>query len=188
MKHSPTRALGTLIGRFSRMGHKYGVEWWILVVGAIIILGIILMAIFAGAIAPYDPFDQDTGPQLAAPSSEHLMGTDNLQRDVFSRIIFGARTILGVAILAAIISSIVGIPLGLISGFSGGVFDKVLSLIMDSVYSFPGLILAIAFECLIKVPHQVVRDILTVLAKHEQHFREVTLHEPGSVCVAVVKV
>jgi peptide/nickel transport system permease protein len=132
------------------MGHKYGVEWWILVAGAIIILGIILMALFAGAIAPFDPYDQDTGLQLSPPSSEHLMGTDNLQRDVFSRIIFGARTILLVAILAAIISSIVGIPLGLISGFSGGAFDKVLSLIMDSVYSFPGLILAIAFAAMLE--------------------------------------
>ena len=150
MKHSPSQALAQLIGHFSRMGHKYGVEWWILVIGAIIILGIILMAIFAGAIAPYDPFDQNTGPQLAPPSSEHLLGTDNLQRDVFSRIIFGARTILFVAILAAIISSIVGIPLGLISGFSGGVLDKVLSLIMDSVYAFPGLILAIAFAAMLE--------------------------------------
>jgi peptide/nickel transport system permease protein len=150
MKHSPSQALAQLIGRFSRMGHKYGVEWWILVAGAIIILGIILMALFAGAIAPFDPYDQDTGPQLSPPSSEHLMGTDNLQRDVFSRIIFGARTILLVAILAAIISSIVGIPLGLISGFSGGAFDKVLSLIMDSVYSFPGLILAIAFAAMLE--------------------------------------
>ncbi|KGM44377.1 peptide ABC transporter permease [Alkalispirochaeta odontotermitis] len=142
--------MGSLIGRFSLMGQKYGVEWWILVIGAIIILGIILMAIFAGAIAPYDPFDQDAGPQLAPPSAEHLLGTDNLQRDVLSRIIFGARTILGVAILAAIISSIVGISLGLISGFSGGVFDKVLSLVMDSVYSFPGLILAIAFAAMLE--------------------------------------
>jgi peptide/nickel transport system permease protein len=150
MKHSPTEALAKLIGRFSRMGQKYGVEWWILVIGAIIILGIILMAFFAGAIAPFDPHDQDTGPQLAPPSSEHFMGTDNLQRDVFSRIIFGARTILLVAILAAIISSIVGIPLGLISGFSGGAFDKVLSLIMDSVYSFPGLILAIALAAMLE--------------------------------------
>jgi len=150
MKHSPTRALGSLIGRFSLMGQKYGVEWWILVIGAIIILGIIAMAIFAGAIAPYDPFDQSAGPQLAPPSSEHWLGTDNLQRDVFSRIIFGARTILGVAILAAIISSIVGISLGLISGFSGGAFDKILSLVMDSVYSFPGLILAIAFAAMLE--------------------------------------
>ena len=150
MKHSPSQALAQLIGRFSRMGHKYGVEWWILVVGAIIILGIILMAIFAGAIAPYDPYDQNAGPQLTPPSSEHLLGTDNLQRDVFSRIIFGARTILLVAILAAIISSIVGITLGLIYGFSGGTFDKVLSLIMDSVYSFPGLILAIAVAAMLE--------------------------------------
>jgi peptide/nickel transport system permease protein len=150
MKHSPSQALAQLIGRFSRMGHKYGVEWWILVAGAMIILGIILMALFAGAIAPFDPYDQDTGPQLAPPSSEHLLGTDNLQRDVFSRIIFGARTILLVAILAAIISSIVGIPLGLISGFSGGAFDKVLSLVMDSVYSFPGLILAIALAAMLE--------------------------------------
>jgi peptide/nickel transport system permease protein len=150
MKHSPTNALAQLIGRFSLMGRKYGVEWWILVIGAIIILGIILMAFFAGTIAPHDPFDQNAGPQLAPPSSEHWMGTDNLQRDVYSRIIFGARTILGVAILAAIISSFVGITMGLISGYSGGVFDKVLSLIMDSVYSFPGLILAIAFAAMLE--------------------------------------
>jgi peptide/nickel transport system permease protein len=128
MIHSPTGALAKLIRRFTIMGKKYGVEWWILVIGAIIILGIILMAFFAGAIAPFDPFDQNTGPQLAPPSSEHIMGTDNLQRDVYSRIIFGARTILGVAILAAIISSLAGITMGLISGFSGGVFDRVLRL------------------------------------------------------------
>ncbi len=150
MKHSPTAALARFIGHFSRMGQKYGVEWWILVIGAFIILAIMLMALFAGTIAPYSPFNQDTGPQLAPPSAEHLMGTDNLQRDVFSRIIFGARTILGVAILAAIISSIVGISLGLISGFSGGAFDKLLSLVMDSVYSFPGLILAIAFAAMLE--------------------------------------
>ncbi len=150
MKHSPTAALAKLIGRFSRMGQKYGVEWWILVAGALIILGIMSMALLAGAIAPYSPYNQDTGPQLAPPSSEHLMGTDNLQRDVFSRIVFGARTILGVAILAAIISSFLGISMGLISGFSGGTFDKLLSLIMDSVYSFPGLILAIAFAAMLE--------------------------------------
>jgi peptide/nickel transport system permease protein len=150
MKYSPTEALARLIGRFARMGQKYGAEWWILVVGAIIILAVVLMAIFAGAIAPYNPSDQNTGPQLAPPSADHLMGTDNLQRDVFSRIIFGARTILGVAILAAIISSITGITIGLISGYYGGAFDRLLSLIMDSVYSFPGLILAIAFAAMLE--------------------------------------
>jgi peptide/nickel transport system permease protein len=131
------------------MGKKYGAEWWILVIGALIILAIVLMAIFAEAIAPFSPYDQNTGPQLAAPGGKHLMGTDNLQRDIWSRMVYGSRTILRIAVLAAVISSIFGITLGLISGFSGGLFDRVTSLIMDSLYSFPGLILAIAFAAML---------------------------------------
>jgi peptide/nickel transport system permease protein len=150
MQFSPTAGLAAMLGRFSRMGRKYGAEWWILVAGALIILAIILMAVFAGQLAPFSPHDQSAGPQLAPPGGAHWLGTDNLQRDVLSRIIFGARTILGVAILAAIISSITGITMGLISGYSGGVFDRILSLIMDSVYSFPGLILAIAFAAMLE--------------------------------------
>jgi len=150
MKYSPTATLARIISRWTQMGKKYGIEWWILVAGALIIMGVILMAILANLIAPYNPHDQNTGPQLAPPSQDHFMGTDNLQRDVFSRIMFGARTILGVAILAAIISSIVGIAIGLISGYAGGGFDKILSLVMDSIYSFPGLILAIAFAAMLE--------------------------------------
>jgi len=150
MKHSPTAAMGRVIGGFTNMGRKYGAEWWILIIGALIIGSIILMALLAPFIAPYDPHDQAAGPQLQPPGREHLLGTDNLQRDVFSRIIFGARTILWVAILAAIISSVVGISLGMFSGYSGGAFDKTLSLVMDSIYSFPGLILAIAFAAMLE--------------------------------------
>jgi peptide/nickel transport system permease protein len=130
-------------------GKKYGVEWWILVAGAGIILGILLMALFAGVIAPFDPSDQDAGPQLAPPGGKHLMGTDNLQRDVWSRMVFGSQTILRISVLAAIISFGVGVPLGLISGFTGGILDRILSLVMDSMYSFPGLILAIAFAAML---------------------------------------
>ncbi|HEY57179.1 MAG TPA: ABC transporter permease subunit [Anaerolineae bacterium] len=72
------------------------------------------------------------------------LGTDNLGRDILSRLIWGARAVLTVAILSALFSALVGVPLGLLSGFFGGRFDRVLSLIMDSIYSFPGLILAIA--------------------------------------------
>ena len=128
---------------------KYGLEWWLLSIGAIIVLFVIYLALFPATPAPHDPLDQDPGPQLAPPSSEHLMGTDNLQRDVFSRMIHGSRTILGVAFSAAIISSLVGVTLGLFSGFVGGPLDRVLSLIMDSIYSFPGLILAIAFAAML---------------------------------------
>lgn len=133
-----------------RAHRTYGMEWWLLVTGALIVLFIVYMALFPHTLAPYDPLDQEAGPQLAAPSAEHPMGTDNLQRDVFSRIVYGSRTILGVAVLAAILSSVVGITFGLISGFAGGFFDKILSLVMDSIYSFPGLILAIAFAAMLE--------------------------------------
>jgi peptide/nickel transport system permease protein len=149
MRYSPAAGITKLMSPMVRMGKKYGAEWWILVAGAIIILAIALMAIFAESIAPYSPHDQDTGPQLSPPGKTHLMGTDNLQRDVWSRMIHGSRTILRVAVLAALISSMIGITLGLISGFSGGYFDRVISLVMDSVYSFPGLILAIAFAAML---------------------------------------
>lgn len=78
-----------------------------------------------------------------------IMGTDNLGRDVFSRILHGAGVVLKVALLSAIFSALVGVPLGLLSGFIGGRLDKVLSLIMDSIYSFPGLILAIAMAAML---------------------------------------
>ena len=78
-----------------------------------------------------------------------VLGTDNYGRDVYSRIIHGAQTVLAIAILAALMSATVGVPLGLLSGFFGGLLDRVLSLVMDSIYSFPGLILAIAMAALL---------------------------------------
>jgi peptide/nickel transport system permease protein len=149
MRYSPAMGITKLMSPMMQMGKKYGAEWWILVIGVLIILAIVFMAIFAETIAPFSPYDQETGPQLAPPSGKHLMGTDNLQRDVWSRMVHGSRTILRIAVLAAVISSVFGITLGLISGFSGGLLDRVLSLIMDSVYSFPGLILAIAFAAML---------------------------------------
>jgi peptide/nickel transport system permease protein len=106
------------------------------------------MAIFPQTFTSFNPYDQNTGPQLTAPGSNHLMGTDNLQRDVWSRIVYGSQTILMVSVLAAIISSFVGIFFGLISGYAGGTIDRALSLVMDAVYVFPGLILAIALAAM----------------------------------------
>jgi peptide/nickel transport system permease protein len=84
------------------------------------------------------------------------LGTDNLGRDILSRIIFGARAVLLVAVLSASFSALVGVPTGLLSGFVGGTLDRVLSLIMDSVYSFPGLILAIAMAAVLQLQMQKV--------------------------------
>jgi peptide/nickel transport system permease protein len=77
------------------------------------------------------------------------LGTDNLGRDYVSRIIWGARTIMSVALASALLSSVVGVTLGLISGFTSGALDRFLSLVMDSIYSFPGLLLAIAMVAML---------------------------------------
>ena len=115
-KYSMAGALGKPFRLYAAAHKKYGAEWIMLTIGVLIILAIIYMAIFPESLAPYSPLDQEAGPQLAAPSAEHPMGTDNLQRDVLSRVVHGSRTILGVAFMAALISTIIGIPLGLISG------------------------------------------------------------------------
>jgi peptide/nickel transport system permease protein len=86
------------------------------------------------------------------------LGTDNLGRDVLSRIIFGARAVLLVAVLSASFSALVGVPIGLLSGFIGGTVDRVLSLIMDSIYAFPGLILAIAMAAVLQLQMQRVLE------------------------------
>ena len=117
--------------------------------GVLVIAVIAFMTLFPGLFTHFSPMDQNAGPQLAKPSSAHIMGIDNLGRDVGARVVYGARTILGVAIAASLLSALIGIPLGLISGFAGNWLDKVLSLVMDSVYSFPGLILAIAFAAML---------------------------------------
>jgi peptide/nickel transport system permease protein len=90
------------------------------------------------------------------------LGTDNLGRDVLSRIIYGARAVLLVAVISAGVSALVGIPLGLLSGFVGGTLDRIISLVMDSVYSFPGLILAIAMAAVLQLQ---MRELLNRVAE-----------------------
>lgn len=116
--------------------------------GLAIVITVCLMAVFAPLVAPYDPI-KSTGKILQPPNSAHLMGTDNLGRDVLSRIIFGSRVVLAVVISAAIISMSIGVPLGLTSGYFGGKLDRALSMLMDSMYAFPGLILAIAIAAVL---------------------------------------
>ena len=72
MLYSPAEAMAKAFSRFTGMGKKYGIEWWILVVGAIIVLAIISMALFAGSITPFSSYDQNTGPQLVAPGGDPI--------------------------------------------------------------------------------------------------------------------
>ncbi|MEJ2487145.1 MAG: ABC transporter permease subunit [Anaerolineales bacterium] len=102
--------------------------------------------IFVDALKTDELLQEYQGIEIAAEKigKVYWLGTDNLGRDVVSRIIWGARTVMGVAISASLLSLVLGVSIGLISGFTGGRLDKTFSLIMDSIYSFPGLILAIA--------------------------------------------
>lgn len=140
-----------LLARFLRGRKWYGAEWYMTVIGGLIVLGIIAMTIasfLTPNLSPYDP-EESVGDPFEPPNAQHMFGTDQLGRDIFSRIIYGAQIVLQVALLSAVFSLLVGVSLGLISGFVGGGLDRVVSLIMDSIYSFPGLILAIALAALL---------------------------------------
>ena len=128
----------------SRIRSVYrGPEVYLTLIGAAIIVGIFLLALLAPYIAPYSPI-KPVGDPLTPPNSKFIMGTDSIGRDVFSRIVYGSRIAIVIILLSAVFSLVVGVPLGLISGYVGGHVDKILTLVMDSIYAFPGLILAIA--------------------------------------------
>jgi len=103
----------------------------------------VLCALFADLIAPYDPNVQDYLALTDPPSPAHLLGTDDLGRDVLSRIIYGSRVSLQVGIIAVGIAVSIGVTLGLVSGYVGGIGDDVIMRFVDAVQAFPGLILAL---------------------------------------------
>ena len=118
---------------------------------AIIIL-LVLSAIFAPVIVPYpeDVYSTHIEQKLEAPSSEHIMGTDELGRDVFSRLVYGARVSISTALVAVGVALVIGIPLGAIAGTFGGWVDNVIMRITDVFLSFPPLLLAIALVTLLR--------------------------------------
>jgi peptide/nickel transport system permease protein len=114
-------------------------------IGIIISVVLVLMAVFAPLISPYDPNYPDTANRLAPPSTKHLFGTDQLGRDILSRIIWGSRISLSIAFLAVFVTSIIGLVVGLVSGYYGGKIDTLLMRITDIFMAFPRLVLALAF-------------------------------------------
>jgi peptide/nickel transport system permease protein len=117
---------------------------WAALVGLIIILTLILLALFAPLIAPYDPFKTVPAERLQAPGVAHWLGTDELGRDTFSRLLWGARLSLGMVTIAALSTMVIGVMVGAVAGYFGGWLDDVLMRIVDILLAFPGLILALA--------------------------------------------
>lgn len=123
-----------------------GVLFTVPVVISIIVLAlIILCCIFAPLISPYSPTEQNLADSLAKPSMQHLLGADKVGRDLLTRLFYGGRTTLLSAIGVVAISVVIGVPLGLISGYYRGWLDTVIGRICDVVLSFPSLLLAFVF-------------------------------------------
>ncbi len=116
--------------------------------GALIVLLVILMAIFAPTVATYDPAAQ-AAKRLLPPSSDHFMGTDELGRDVFSRVVFASRTSLYVGVLSVSLALVIGVTAGVLAGYIGGKFDSILVAFMDILFAFPTLVLAIVITGLL---------------------------------------
>lgn len=121
----------------------------LLVIGGAVFIVVIASAIFAPWLAPYSPTEISMPDKLMAPSPEHLMGTDKFGRDIFSRVLYGARTSLIVGAGVMILAVLIGAPLGLLSGYFGGRIDTVLMRFSDVFLAFPPLLLPIAITAAI---------------------------------------
>jgi len=118
-------------------------------VGAAVVLVMLVLAVFAGPLAPYDPVAVDFGAMLAAPNATHWLGTDAFGRDVLSRLIYGSRTALLVGFGAALMGATLGAILGVGSAYFGGLVDLYLQRLMDIFLSFPLIILALALVAIL---------------------------------------
>jgi peptide/nickel transport system permease protein len=143
-----------LLKRGSRLAARAPVGTVALMV--VVLLG--LVALFAPVLAPYDPLEQDYNALLSPPSSAHLLGTDQVGRDLLSRIIYGTRISFLVGVVSVGIAIAIGMPLGLIAGYTRGVFDEVTMRVMDALIAFPSLILALALVAVMEP------NLITVMA------------------------
>jgi len=122
-----------------------------LITGGVIILVVIVSAIFAPLVAPHDPLELNNEERLHSPSGRFLLGTDQLGRDTFSRVIFGARTSLMVGILSVGAALIIGTSLGIMAGYYGGIVDDVVMRTADVIFAFPSIILALVIISILGV-------------------------------------
>ena len=118
-------------------------------IGLVIISILTLIAVFAPLLAPYDPNEQDLYNVLEGPSWEHLLGTDDVGRDLLSRIIYGSRVSLPVGILSTLFSAIIGILLGLIAGYRGGTIDMIIMRVTDTFMCIPSFVLLLVMAAAI---------------------------------------
>jgi len=113
------------------------------VISFFVFIVMIVLAIFGPLISPHDPVKVGTGPRLSPPGGDFLFGTDQFGRDVFSRVLYGARLTLQASVIAVVVAAGIGIPLGLLAGYAGKTVDSIISRLIDILLSFPGILLAL---------------------------------------------
>ena len=129
--------------------------------GLILTVALIVVALAAPLVAPHDPNQQETSRRLEPPSKQHLLGLDDLGRDVFSRIVWGSRVSLRVGFSVVLIAATIGVTLGAISGYFGGLVDVTVMRLCDILLAFPGILLAIA---LVAVLGPSLNNVILALA------------------------
>ncbi|RLM88547.1 ABC transporter permease [Halobellus sp. Atlit-38R] len=132
------------VSRLNRWVELYGRLDRSAQISFVLVVGVIVTAIAAPLLAPYDPAHQDYAASLSPPSVDHPLGTDLTGRDILSRLIFGARASLAVGIVAVGMAIAIGVPLGSFAGYVGGWTDEVIMRMMDMVISIPALVLGLA--------------------------------------------
>lgn len=113
-------------------------------IGLVIVFLLIFSALFANWIAPFDPLQMGAGKRLTSPNGSHWFGTDEFGRDLFSRVVFGARLTLQIGTIAVTISLVAGLLLGLVSGYAGGWTERILMRLVDVLFSFTEILIALA--------------------------------------------
>jgi peptide/nickel transport system permease protein len=147
---APPAARPSAFGRLAKPRGEWAIIWRQLrrnrsaMLGATILTILLLVAIFAPLVAPYDPLDQNPTAALKPPSGTYYFGTDDTGRDIFSRVVYGTRISLRIGLLSVGIGGLVGIALGVIAGYRRGLVDDAIMRLMDLMLAFPALLLALA--------------------------------------------
>jgi peptide/nickel transport system permease protein len=140
-RRRPERRLVEIAGRLTR--HRLALT------GLLLVIGQTTIALLAPWLAPSDPSAIDYRAMLAGPSATHPLGTDDLGRDLLSRLVHGATVSLGVSVTAVLLAMVAGVPLGLITGYKGGRVDETLMRLLDSVMALPALVLALTIAAVL---------------------------------------
>nr|WP_029927229.1 nickel transporter permease [Ochrobactrum sp. UNC390CL2Tsu3S39] len=158
-------------------------------IGLFIIAAFVVLSLAAPLLAPYDPSVQDLGNRLSAPTAAHWFGTDELGRDILSRILYGGRVTLGMVIAVVILVAPIGLFIGCIAGYFGGIVDTALMRVTDVFLAFPRLILALAFVAALKpgVESAVLAIALTAWPPYARLARAETMTLRKSDFIAAAK-